>query len=75
MKTAMEKLIEELDLSKIANKNKLIMVKYIIAVCLEEEKEQILKAHINGQSEFDMLEYRDINKTLSENYYKKNYAK
>jgi hypothetical protein len=40
----------------------------------KKEKEQIMKAHINGQSEFDMLEYRDINKILSEKYYNQNYG-
>jgi|GEM_PF-3415796 len=40
---------------------------------LEKEKEQIQKAHINGQSEFDMLGYRGINETLSENYFNETY--
>jgi hypothetical protein len=42
---------------------------------LEKEKEQIINAHINGQSEFDMLQFRDINKTLSDNYYNQTYNK
>jgi hypothetical protein len=40
---------------------------------LEKEKEQIINAHINGQSEFDMLGYRGINETLSENYFNETY--
>ena len=40
----------------------------------KKEKEQIIKAHISGQSEFDMLKYRDINKILSEKYYNQNYG-
>ena len=40
---------------------------------LEKEKEQIIDAHINGQSEFDMLQFRDINKTLSDNYFNQKY--
>jgi hypothetical protein len=40
MKTAMQELIDELDLAKIADMNKLSMVKYIIAQCLEKEKRQ-----------------------------------
>ena len=40
---------------------------------LEKEKEQIIDAHINGQSEFDMLQFRDINKTLSDNYLNQKY--
>ena len=42
---------------------------------LEKEKEQIINAHINGQSEFDMLQFRDINKTLSDIYYNQTYNK
>ena len=34
-----------------------------------KEKEQIIKAHENGQAEFDSLHYRDKNVTLSNNYY------
>jgi len=45
MKTAMQELIDGLDLTKIANRDKLIMVKYIIAKCLELEKEQIIDAY------------------------------
>lgn len=40
---------------------------------LEKEKEQIIAAHINGQSEFDMLQFRDINKTLSDKYFNEKY--
>ena len=46
MKTAMQELIEELDLTKIANREKLIMVKYIVAKCLEKEKEQMLNFYM-----------------------------
>jgi hypothetical protein len=42
MKTAMQELIDELDLLKIVNRDKLIMVKYIISACLEKEKEQMI---------------------------------
>jgi hypothetical protein len=41
---------------------------------LQKEKDDIKKAHINGQSEFDMLQYRDINRTLSDNYYNQTYG-
>jgi hypothetical protein len=40
---------------------------------LEKEKEQIIKAHENGQAEFDSLHYRDKNVRLSNNYYKQTY--
>ena len=46
MKTAMQELIDGLDLTKIANRDKLVMVKYIIAKCLELEKEQIIDAFV-----------------------------
>jgi hypothetical protein len=49
----------------------LTLAEYLIEV----EKEQIINAHINGQSEFDMLQFRDINKTLSDNYYNQTYNK
>jgi hypothetical protein len=39
----------------------------------EKEKEQIIKAHENGQAEFDSLHYRDKNVRLSNNYYKQTY--
>lgn len=49
----------------------LTLAEYLIEV----EKEQIINAHIDGQSEFDMLQFRDINKTLSDNYYNQTYNK
>jgi len=71
MKTVMQELIEYIEYNEIVyNKDLILKLKEL----LEKEKEQIIEAHINGQSDFDMLEYREINKILSENYYKKNYA-
>jgi hypothetical protein len=40
---------------------------------LKKEKEQIIKAHENGQAEFDSLHYRDKNVRLSNNYYNQTY--
>ena len=40
---------------------------------LEIEKEQIKEAHLNGQSEWDIKALEDINKKLSEEYYKETY--
>jgi hypothetical protein len=40
---------------------------------LEMEKEQIKEAHLNGQSEWDIKALEDINKKLSEEYYKETY--
>lgn len=42
MKTAMQELLDELDLCKLVEKHNLIMVRYIIEQCLEKEKEQII---------------------------------
>ena len=48
MKTAMQELIDELDLIKIVEKHNFFMVKYIIEQSLEKEKQQILKAYEDG---------------------------
>ena len=37
------------------------------------EKEQIELAHLNGQSEWDIKELRNINKKMAEEYYKENF--
>jgi hypothetical protein len=37
------------------------------------EKDQIKEAHLNGQSEWDIKALEDINKKLSEEYYKETY--
>ena len=42
MKTAMQFLIDELDLQKIVDRDKLIMVQHIITQALEKEKENIV---------------------------------
>jgi len=65
MKTAMQELIDELDLSKIVNRDKLIMVKYIIAACLEKEKEQIIDAFEAGYKSCDIDEVFEINRKLA----------
>ena len=51
MKSAMQELIDELDLIKIVEKHNFFMVKYIIEQCLEKEKEQIKDAWDAGMSE------------------------
>ena len=63
----MQELIDELDLTKIVDRDKLTMVKYIIDQCLEKEKEQIIDAYygfIDG-----IYEYREA----GEEYYNQNY--
>ncbi len=71
MKTAMQDLIEYLEkdyyINELTNFDK-DKIKF-----LEKEKEQIMKAHENGQAEFDSLHYRDKNVTLSNNYYNQTY--
>lgn len=54
MKTAMQELIDELDLSKIVEKHNFFMVKYIIEQCLQKEKEQMLNEWQRG---FDDAKY------------------
>jgi hypothetical protein len=51
MKTALQELLDELDLIKIVENHNLFMVKYIIEQCLEKEKEQIIDAYCNGYQE------------------------
>jgi len=72
MKTAMQQAIALVK----KYENRLItmgVLSYNLELLLEKEKEQIIKAHENGQSEFDSLHYRDKNVTLSNNYYNKTY--
>ena len=67
MKTAMQELIDELDLTKIADREKLIMVKYIIAKCLEKEKEQICNAYVDGLVGSYMASEQYYNQTYNQN--------
>lgn len=73
MRTAMQELINELNLTQIVDRDKLIMVKYIIEQCLEKEKEQIInaytKAYLIGE---DDISLEDANKA-SEQYYNQTY--
>lgn len=73
MRTAMQELINELNLTQIIDRDKLIMVKYIIEQCLEKEKEQIInaytKAYLIGE---DDISLEDANKA-SEQYYNQTY--
>ncbi len=71
MKTAMQELIEYLESRYFKYEISSILLKS--KELLQKEKEQILDAHINGQSEFDMLQFRHINKTLSDNYFNQKY--
>jgi prefoldin subunit 5 len=81
MITAIQELIERLDKTEkqLDKENNLIMSSALYAAknmaleYLEKEKEQIIKAHENGQAEFDSLHYRDKNVRLSNNYYKQTY--
>ena len=70
MKTAMQELIDELDLSKIVEKHNFFMVRYIIEQCLEKEKEQIIDAYCDG-----FKEGSEGNRIMSEEYYTETYGK
>ena len=77
-KTAMQELIEVIDFkleSHVDAKVLLVLsnLKSKLLKSLEKEKEQILKAHLNGQSEFDVLNYTEFNKDLAEEYYNQTY--
>jgi hypothetical protein len=48
MKTAMQELLNELDIIKIVEKHNFFMVNYIINQLLEKEKEQIIFAYNDG---------------------------
>lgn len=45
----------------------------ILQEAKKKEKRQIELAHINGQSEWDIKEFRDINKKMAEEYYQETY--
>ena len=40
---------------------------------LQQEREQMLLSHMNGQAEFDELGYRDTTKDIAEEYYNQTY--
>jgi hypothetical protein len=79
MKTAMQELRESLqsinERYELKGDSNWLMNEVLDLVdnSLEKEKEQIIDAHLNGQSEFDMLQFRHINKTLSDNYFNQKY--
>jgi hypothetical protein len=75
MKTAMQELIEWVKVNDLSLKVSLYNNELInkLNKALEKEKEQIIKAHENGQAEFDSLHYRDKNVRLSNNYYNQTY--
>ena len=45
----------------------------ILQEAKKKEKRQIELAHINGQSEWDIKEFKDINKKMAEEYYQETY--
>ena len=47
---------------------------YLFEKAKAMEKGQIELAHINGQSEWDIKELRDINKKMAEKYYNQTYS-
>ena len=75
MKTALQELLDELDLIKIVENHNFFMVKYIIEKCLQKEKEQIIDAYENGYEACDLDEVMEVNKKLTSGdlYYNMNY--
>ena len=73
MKTAMQELIDELDLIKIVDKHNFFMVKYIIEQCLKKEKDQIMNAYNHNMTGFDKLEQEEIGLNWAEDYYNQTY--
>lgn len=71
MRTAMQELIDELDLSKIVEKHNFFMVKYIIEQCLKKEKEQIQKAFSDGQE--TPINHPNLPHYSNEEYFNDNY--
>lgn len=69
MKTAIQELIDELDLVKIIDKHNFYMVKYIIEQCLKKEKEQIIDAFIQGGEQWNSEDASVIyyNQTYNQN--------
>ena len=67
MKTAMQELLDELNLIQLVEKENLFMVEHIIHKCLEKEKEQIMDSYLQGS--FD----DGPNITNSEQYYNQAY--
>jgi len=71
MKTAMEQALARIEMLYIEKDS--VHWEMFKNDCMEKEKEQIIKAHENGQAEFDSLHYRDKNVRLSNNYYNQTY--
>jgi hypothetical protein len=66
--TAVEWLIAEY----INPKNQTSMASLFLEA-LQMEKEQIIEAHINGQTEWDITPQQDINIKFAQHYYKHTY--
>ena len=69
--TAVDWLVEKLDNNLDINHS--WRTRQYIEQAKQMEKAQIKEAHLNGQSEWDIKALEDINKKLSEEYYKETY--
>jgi Mg/Co/Ni transporter MgtE len=67
MKTALQELLDELDLIKIVENHNFFMVKYIIEQCLQKEKEQIIDACNYGLERFGDIAENYYNETYNQN--------
>jgi hypothetical protein len=78
MKTAMQELLDELDLMKIVEKHDFFMVKYIIEQCLEKERQQIIDAYrISGINNYDEKKWPNLSieyfQYSAEQFFEKHY--
>jgi len=77
MKTAMQELIEDINIEKklgyITENAANRILDYINNLYLKEEKEQIIDAHIEGQRVFDKYQHTQWTNDQAEHYYNQTY--
>ena len=77
MKTAMQELIEDINIEKklgyITENAANRIIDYIDNLYLEKEKEQIIDAHIEGQRVFDKYQHTQWTNDQAEHYYSQTY--
>ena len=77
MQTAMQELIEDINIEKklgyITENAANRIIDYIDNLYLEKEKEQIIDAHIEGQRVFDKYQHTQWTNDQAEHYYNQTY--
>ena len=77
MKTAMQELIEDINIEKklgyITENAANRILDYLNNLYLKEEKEQIIDAHIEGQRVFDKYQHTQWTNDQAEHYYNQTY--